>query len=128
MTYDDIIAACPPMACAPGCGDCCGLIPFSPREWARVAARAPAGLTLHRVNGSYVPQHGDSLDCPFFDGSGCAVYADRPFICRLYGTAPIVRALACPHRRQPDIPLSRHRADWLTMRYLRVERVSPPCA
>jgi Fe-S-cluster containining protein len=35
------------------------------------------------------------LDCPYVvGGGGCAIYEDRPFLCRLYGNTP---ELACPH-------------------------------
>ena len=121
MTYDEILAAIPPMTCNPGCGDCCGLVPWSPREWARVAARAPEGVILHDMDGALVPQTLTSVTCPFFD-DGCTVYADRPFLCRLFGTAPANRLLACPHKCRPAVPLSRSRADWLTMLYAREER------
>jgi Fe-S-cluster containining protein len=39
-----------------------------------------------------------SLSCPHLGASGCQVYAERPLICRLFGTTP---RLACPNGKRP---------------------------
>ncbi len=44
------------------------------------------------------------LNCPYvIEHGGCAIYDDRPFLCRLYGTVP---SLTCPHGRAPAKMLS----------------------
>ena len=45
------------------------------------------------------------LDCPHLGDGGCAVYAERPVICRLFGTTS---RLACPHGRRPEQMLDAH--------------------
>ena len=75
------------MKCLPGCSDCCGPIVFNKQEWKRVTDKRKAtGLT-----------------CPYVSESGCAIYAQRPIICRIFGTVP---GLPCPHGCKPDNPLS----------------------
>jgi Fe-S-cluster containining protein len=39
------------------------------------------------------------LSCPHLGDQGCQVYAERPLICRLFGTTP---RLACPNGKRPD--------------------------
>ena len=85
----------PALRCVAGCGDCCGIVPWSAEEWARVADRAPDGVELQDFAGCVIPTLPGSSVCPFFKG-GCTVYDDRPFMCRLFGTAPDAR-LTCPH-------------------------------
>ncbi|NLI76122.1 MAG: hypothetical protein GX442_06725 [Candidatus Riflebacteria bacterium] len=60
-------------ACHPGCTACCrGVLSLSVPELGRVGA----------VVGTLPPsQEG----CPFRTAQGCAVYAVRPFMCRLFG-------------------------------------------
>jgi hypothetical protein len=41
----------------------------------------------------------DALSCPHLGEHGCRVYAERPLICRLFGTTP---RLACPNGKRPD--------------------------
>ena len=38
------------------------------------------------------------FSCPHLGDNGCQVYAERPLICRLFGTTP---RLACPHGLRP---------------------------
>lgn len=38
------------------------------------------------------------LSCPYLGSTGCQVYAERPLICRLFGTTP---RLACPNGKRP---------------------------
>jgi len=39
------------------------------------------------------------LSCPHLGAKGCQVYAERPLICRLFGTTP---RLACPNGKRPE--------------------------
>lgn len=39
------------------------------------------------------------LSCPHLGANGCQVYAERPLICRLFGTTP---RLACPNGKRPE--------------------------
>lgn len=100
-----IYAEIPAFTCKPGCTDCCGLVPFSRDEAARVPEREQIGC--HCV-------HADK------DIGRCTIYADRPFMCRLFGSAPAEPRLKCPHGCGPDKPLSSAKAKELTRRYTRI--------
>jgi hypothetical protein len=39
------------------------------------------------------------LNCPHLGDKGCQAYAERPLICRLFGTTP---RLACPQGKRPE--------------------------
>ena len=39
------------------------------------------------------------LNCPHLGDTGCQAYAERPLICRLFGTTP---RLACPNGKRPE--------------------------
>jgi len=48
-------------------------------------------------------EHAQALSawsCPHLADHGCDVYAERPLICRLFGTTP---SLPCPRGRRPDL-------------------------
>lgn len=94
--------------CKPGCGDCCGPVPWTPAEWDRVKARVPPFLAVEPwasfESGQVAYTVQGTTRCPFFV-NGCTVYEDRPFMCRLFGTAPDAR-LTCPHGCKAAKPLT----------------------
>ena len=47
----------------------------------------------------------DELSCPHLGEQGCRVYAERPLICRLFGTTP---RLACPNGKRPEVMIDPH--------------------
>lgn len=74
----------PSFACTPGCHDCCGPVTASSEEAAQLPVKSEA-------------QHRAALerfDCVHLGPQGCQVYAERPLICRLFGTTP---SLPCPN-------------------------------
>ena len=79
----------PSFACVPGCHDCCGPVTTSSEEMARLPVKSHADHEAALAN----------LDCPHLGDDGCQVYAERPLICRLFGTTP---SLPCPHDRRPE--------------------------
>ena len=53
-------------------------------------------------------EHASALanwSCPHLGPTGCQVYAERPLICRLFGTTP---RLACPNGKRPDTFIAPH--------------------
>jgi Fe-S-cluster containining protein len=46
-----------------------------------------------------------NLSCPHLGDNGCEVYAERPLICRLFGTTS---RLPCPNGRRPEVMLDPH--------------------
>ncbi len=83
-----LYAQIPTFACKPGCSDCCGPVPFSAWE----VSQMPEPKRFSTGQG-----------CPHSTPQGCAIYEQRPLMCRLYGTVPEMR---CPHGCAPDKPLS----------------------
>jgi len=83
----------PSFECLPGCHDCCGPVTTSPEE-------------IARLPGKSIAQHDAALaelNCPYLGSKGCEVYAERPLICRLFGTTP---KLACPQGKHPEVMIS----------------------
>lgn len=79
----------PSFECVPGCHDCCGPVTASSEEMARLPFKSQAQHEAALAN----------LDCPHLGEAGCEVYAERPLICRLFGTTA---GLPCPHGRRPE--------------------------
>lgn len=79
----------PSFECIPGCHDCCGPVTTSSEEMARLPVKSDAEHEAALA----------SFGCPHLGAQGCQVYAERPLICRLFGTTP---RLACPHGRRPQ--------------------------
>lgn len=78
----------PAFECQPGCHDCCGPVTASSEEMARLPVKNEA-LRAAAL---------DDLSCPHLAAHGCGVYAERPLVCRLFGTTP---RLACPNGKRP---------------------------
>ncbi len=85
---DELRRRIPTFSCIVGCHDCCGPVTASTAEMARLPAKAEA-------------EHDHALaelTCPHLGQHGCEVYAERPLICRLFGTTP---RLLCPNGKRP---------------------------
>jgi hypothetical protein len=80
----------PAFACVPGCHDCCGPVTTSTEEMARLPVKSQAEHEAALAD----------LCCPHLGENGCQVYAERPLICRLFGTTP---RLPCPNGKRPDV-------------------------
>lgn len=76
--------------CKEGCHDCChDIIVFTSWEWAQIRIKRIA----------------TTVKCPYLGESGCEIYEQRPFVCRIYGTT-INPKMACPHGCGPAKLLS----------------------
>ncbi|MBU1225008.1 MAG: YkgJ family cysteine cluster protein [Gammaproteobacteria bacterium] len=80
----------PAFECEPGCHDCCGPVTASSEEMARLPVKSDAAHATALAE----------LSCPHLGKNGCQVYAERPLICRLFGTTP---RLACPKGKRPEV-------------------------
>lgn len=80
----------PAFKCVPGCHDCCGPVTASSEEMARLPVKTEAEHAAALAE----------LSCPHLGKNGCQVYAERPLVCRLFGTTP---RLACPNGKRPEI-------------------------
>jgi uncharacterized protein len=79
----------PTFECVPGCHDCCGPVTASSDEMAMLPVKSEM-------------EHAAALaawSCPHLSDQGCLVYAERPLICRLFGTTP---RLGCPNGKLPS--------------------------
>jgi Fe-S-cluster containining protein len=85
----------PAFECEPGCHDCCGPVTASGEEMARFPVKSDA---------EHAAALGE-LSCPHLGAHGCQVYAERPLICRLFGTTP---RLACPNGKRPGAMIDAH--------------------
>ncbi|MBI5040246.1 MAG: YkgJ family cysteine cluster protein [Gammaproteobacteria bacterium] len=79
----------PTFECVPGCHDCCGPVTASSEEMARLPVKSDAAHAAALAE----------LSCPHLGDKGCQVYAERPLICRLFGTTP---RLVCPNGQRPE--------------------------
>jgi len=93
-----IRATVPKFACIPGCSDCCGPVMWNKWEIEQ----------LELVKDILVPK------CPYSTSTGCAAYAHRPVVCRLFGA---VEGMDCPHGKTPLKRLSRDATKKLTAGY-----------
>jgi uncharacterized protein len=81
-------ARIPTFTCIVGCHDCCGPVTASSEEMARLPVKSEAEHERALAE----------LSCPHLGARGCEVYAERPLICRLFGTTP---RLPCPNGKRP---------------------------
>ncbi len=79
----------PTFSCIKGCYDCCGPVTVSSEEMSRLPVKSDAE---HDAALS-------ELSCPYLGMHGCEIYAERPLICRLFGTTP---SLLCPNGQRPE--------------------------
>ena len=80
----------PSFACKAGCHDCCGPVTTSPEEMANLPVKSSAAHEAALAE----------MNCPHLGKNGCQVYAERPLICRLFGTTP---RLPCPNGNRPEV-------------------------
>lgn len=103
----------PTFDCIEGCTDCCGPVPASASEMKKAPLLIGA---IERANAT------GCTDCAYERTTGgCAIYDNRPFMCRLFGATSDFR-LTCPHGRGPKKPIPPARAAALTDEYLRIIR------
>lgn len=88
------------------------------------SCRSPLDASLHeaarvrRVSGVRLVPGDGCRACSHLDGENrCAVYDDRPMMCRLFGTA---RGFECEHGCRPTRWLSEGQAVWLFLRAMEI--------
>lgn len=94
MTLKDVYAKVPKIACKGLCHESCGWIACGKKEADAMQAAHGDRLTFVRgVN-----------RCGYLVENRCAVYAQRPLVCRLWGVVP---ELPCPHGCETERVLTR---------------------
>ncbi len=91
-TRQQIYADVPEVNCRGLCSLACGPIAYSEGERAAIVA----------AHGS-APEHLPNLRCDKLIAGRCAIYADRPLLCRLFAA---VKGMRCPHGCTPKRLLS----------------------
>lgn len=90
----------PSFDCKDGCHDCCGVVPFTDAERQKAAAKFPLEQWA-RFGEAWLPKAAlQSFSCPFVRPNGCAIYDDRPTVCRLFGAVDHPD-MTCPHGCAP---------------------------
>lgn len=107
---DKLYKAIPAFTCKPGCNDCCGPVPMAKEEWQAIK------MVKRSDNGC--------IDCAYVVDGACGVYADRPFLCRLFG-ASLEPKMVCPHGCGPAKPLTVKQTAILTQKYMKLIGVEP---
>jgi Fe-S-cluster containining protein len=94
---DALYALLPTVACKGLCTRACGPLPMTTIEAERMRKADPQRR---------LPMIREDMTCDYLTPSGrCGVYAVRPLICRVYGTA---KNLSCQHGCVPDRWLTPH--------------------
>ena len=107
----------PTSACVAGCIGCCGAVPWSAEEFARVQPDLPLGSRMTTLFGRVTVENPATGKCAFASPAGCRVYDRRPFMCRLFGAVAEEPMLACPYGVRAARPLSPRQAAALRDRY-----------
>ena len=80
-------------------GDCCGPVPI-PKEVLdrnRFKIQRPIAQEIEMFPGEFVPLTRD-LNCVFLTKDfKCAIYDERPWVCRKFGSGDPSPRLQCPH-------------------------------
>lgn len=107
MLLSEIYARIPKVeGCKTGCSDCCGPVPMEDAEAGRIVSPI---LLEDSPLGKMTPTKAGCLTCAFSTTSGCAIYGNRPLVCRLFGAVDHPR-MTCPHGARAKHPLAHERA------------------
>ena len=100
-SLDDVYARIPEVPCKGLCQDSCGPIAMSVDEDARLRRLGVEVPSM--VETVAAIERGEDYYCPALVDGSCAVYDDRPTICRLWGATT---SMPCPHGCTPPEALS----------------------
>lgn len=89
--------------CKSGCAECCGVVPFNRRTFARLKGKAQKPFKEAVLGDTVWPSTADGV-CVFLNPKKeCEVYPNRPDVCRQYGE---IAALPCPYFKRDGTPRS----------------------
>lgn len=104
----DLYARVPRINCKGLCFECCGPI----------HAHAEEVKIMERKSGLDLAFDGKTGQCSLLNNQNqCAVYRDRPLVCRLWG---VVEDMPCPHGCQPERMLTKMEGMMLMARQIQV--------
>lgn len=113
----------PTFKCIEGCTDCCGPVMATREEMKKgPQLKVVADRIESLVNDKVLSW---CATCPYArPGHGCAIYEDRPFICRLFGTTEDPM-LTCTHGYGSEKKFTIAQSTALTNRYLNLIKDDP---
>lgn len=115
---EKLYAQIPKFKCISGCTDCCGPVPASREEIRRSPQLGGYIDQLEQLVSDDVRSW--CATCPYArENHGCAIYNERPLLCRLFG-ATVDPRLQCVHGCGPERPLSQAVTNQLMLRYLKI--------
>lgn len=92
--------------CINGCHLCCEPINLTKEFWNKHKDKAQLLYELWEVDGLILPLRKDDDHCVFLTTmNGCAVYDDRPIVCRIYG---LDSGFECPYLKPDGTVRRRH--------------------
>lgn len=103
---DALYEQVPEVGCKGLCADACGPIKMGPLERLRTR-RAGVRITPHQQAVRELRESDGEWFCDALKHGRCAVYQDRPMICRLWGVS---EGLECPYGCRPTRTLPRAEA------------------
>ncbi len=88
----------PPHTRCVNCGECCGPVPITIDDYARISNYLQGNSYAREV----VRRKHEPLQCVFRDDvqRKCAIYSVRPMVCRLFGVA---KGMTCSHGNSAEI-------------------------
>jgi uncharacterized protein len=91
--------------CKTDCSGCCGPVPMVEAERASIKhmIRPHDAGTLYEY--AITPTKPDCMTCAYSTSTGCAIYNDRPLLCRLFGASEAPR-MRCPYGASAKRPLT----------------------
>lgn len=105
LTLEEIYASIPSVECKGLCQDSCGPIAMSVTEDDRIRSQ---GFDIPSMADAIAAlEGGEDYYCPALDDGQCAVYDDRPTICRLWGAT---QSMPCPHGCTPADALTQEQS------------------
>jgi uncharacterized protein len=115
---EKLYAEIPKFKCIEGCTDCCGPVPAT-RDEKRLAPLLKGAVEQveNFVDESILSW---CASCPYArPGHGCAIYNDRPLLCRLFGTSESPD-LTCRHGCHSEKQFTVAQTNRLMARYLKL--------
>ena len=90
--------------CKEKCGECCGMVHIPKSTWEKHKHKARLVKKFIEIDDSNeVVAIGEDTSCVFLKDFKCAIYEDRPDICRQYGLSD---ELPCPYIKPNGNPRS----------------------
>lgn len=107
MGLQELYARIPAVhGCRKDCSGCCGPVPMLEAERAAVKhmIRPHEAGTLYDY--AITPTKPDCMTCAYSTAKGCAIYEDRPLLCRLFGASDEPK-MRCPYGARAKRPLNK---------------------